>query len=26
LFERREVDKPNTNDNETYMTGAGTYL
>jgi len=26
LFEQREVDKPNTNDNETYMTGAGTYL
>lgn len=26
LFEKREVDKPNTNDNETYMTGAGTYL
>ncbi len=26
LFEQREVDKPSTNDNETYMTGAGTYL
>jgi hypothetical protein len=26
LFEQREVDKPNTNDNETYMTGARTYL
>ena len=26
LFEQREVDKPHTNDNETYMTGAGTYL
>ena len=26
LFEQREVDKPNTNDNEIYMTGAGTYL
>lgn len=26
LFEEREVDKPNTNNNETYMTGAGTYL
>lgn len=26
LFEKREVDKPNTNDNETYMTGARTYL
>ena len=26
LFKQREVDKPSTNNNEKYMTGAGTYL
>jgi len=26
LFKKREVDKPSTNNNEKYMTGAGTYL